>query len=124
MLELLTVIGALAVILIGIAVVLRVISFDEALSSVGRAVLAFAVLLVMLGILKALWFGLMIPWFLSAVECLKRLLKWLLVIAIGLITVSFVVRIVLRRFGRYLTLRRDPQTGDGYDLNDSEDARN
>jgi cell division protein FtsW (lipid II flippase) len=80
--------------------------------------------LVVLCILKGLWLGVVIPWLSAAFESLKTIIEWLLVTIVALVALSLIGRIVLRRFGRFLTLRRDPQTGDGYDINDSKDAKN
>lgn len=124
MAELLTLIGMLAIILVGIAIMLQITSVEDCLSFMGRAAMVFVLLLVAVCILKGLWLGVVIPWLSAAFESLKTLIEWLLVTVVGLIALSLVVRLVLRRAGRYLTLRRDPQNGDGYDLNDSKDAKN
>jgi hypothetical protein len=124
MAELLTLVGTLAIILIGIAILLQMISVEEVCGFTGRAVMVFVLTLVVLCILKGLWLGVMIPWLSAAFESLKTLIEWLFVTTVCLIILLLVGRVVLRRFGRYLTLRRDPQTGDGYDINDSKDAEN
>jgi hypothetical protein len=123
MTEPLALIGTLVIILIGIAVLLQIVSVEEASGFIGRAVLAFLLLAVELCILRGLWVRVMVPWLSSTFEFLKTLIAWLLVTMVGLIAVSIVGRIVIRRAGRYLTLRRDPQTGDGYDINESKEAQ-
>jgi uncharacterized membrane protein (UPF0182 family) len=124
MAELLTSIATLAIVLIGIAILLQITSVEEVSGFIGRAVVVFVLVLVAVCILKGLWLGVMIPWLSAAFEFLKTLIEWLLVTIVGLIALSLVARLALARFGRYLTLRRDPQTGDGYDINDSKDAKN
>ena len=122
MVELLTLIGTLAIVLVGIAILLQITSAHEVLGFIGRAVTVFVLMLLALCILKGLWLGVMIPWLSATLASLKTLIEWLLVILVGLITLLLVGRLALRRFGRHLTLRRDPQTGDSYGINDSKDA--
>jgi len=122
MAQLLTLIGTLALILVGIAILLQITSAHEVLGFIGRAVTVFVLILVALCILKGLWLGVFVPWLSVAFESFKTLIEWLLVILVGLITLLLVGRLALRRFGRHLTLRRDPQTGDSYGINDSKDA--
>ena len=123
MVELLTLIATLAIIVIGIAILLQITSVEDLPSLMGRTVAVLVLMILALCILKYLWICVMVPWLSAAFESLKTLIEWLLVRIVGLIALSLVVRLVLRRFGRYLTLRRDPQTGDGYDNNDSKDAK-
>jgi hypothetical protein len=120
MTESLAFVGTLAIILIGIAVLLQIVAVEEASGFIGRAVLAFLLLAVALCILRDLWVRVIVPFLSPTFEFLKTLIAWLLVTMVGLIAVSIVGRIVIRRD---LTLRRDPQTGDGYDINDSKDAQ-
>jgi hypothetical protein len=124
MTELLTLTGALAMVLVGIAILLQITSVEDVFAFMGRAVLALVFALVMLCILRGIWLGVFVPWLTGAFESLKPLIGWLLVTVVCLIALSRVGRIAVRRFGRRPTLRRDPQTGDGYDLNDSKDAEN
>jgi uncharacterized BrkB/YihY/UPF0761 family membrane protein len=124
MVELLTSIATLGIILIGIAILLQVTSIEDLLSLIGRAVAVLVLVVLALCILKYLWICAMVPWLSAAFESLLTLIGWLLVTIVGLIALSLVSRAVLRRFGRHLTLRRDPQTGDVYDNNDSKDAKN
>jgi hypothetical protein len=124
MAEVLTLIAALAISVIGIAIILQIISVEEVFNFVFRAVMVIVFMFVVLCILKGLWLGSVLPWLSAAFESLKTLTGWLLASIVGLIALSLTGRVVLRRFGRYLTLRRDPQTGDGYDINDSQDAKN
>src|SRR5216684_1850589 len=121
MVELLTLIGTLAIILVGIAILLQMTSVEDVLRFIGRAVMVFVLMLVVLCILKGLWLGVIVPWLSTAFESFKKLIEWLLVILVGLITLLLVGRLALRRFGRHLTLRRDPQTGDSYGINGSKD---
>jgi hypothetical protein len=123
MAELLTAIGTLAIILIGIAILLQITSVEEAFGFMGRAVSVFVLMIVALGILKGLWVGVIIPWLSAAFEFLKTLIAWLVITILSLVALSLFGRVVLRRAGRYLTLRRDPQTGDGYDINDPKDTK-
>jgi uncharacterized membrane protein (UPF0182 family) len=123
MAELLISIGALAIILIGIAIILQIISVEEVCALVGRAVMVFVLMLVALCILGGLWLGVMIPWLSAAFEALKTLIEWLLVIIIGLVVLLFVARLALSRFVGHLTLRRDPQIGEDYDINDCKDTK-
>ena len=126
MAELLTSIGTLAVILVGLAILLQITSVEDVLRFIGRAVTVFVLMLVVFCILKGFWLGLIVPWLSAAFESFKTLIGWLLVIIVCLIALSLVGLIAVRRFGRRPTLRRDPQNGDGvgYDLNDSKDANN
>ena len=123
MAELLTLIATLAIILVGIAVMLQATSVEEIFRFIGRAVMMFVLLLVTMCVLKYLWLCVMVPWLSAAFGSLMTLIGWLLVTIIGFIALSLVVRLVLRRFGRFLTLRRDPQDGDGYDFHDSKDTK-
>ena len=124
MTELLTSIGTLAIILIGIAILLQITSVEEISDFIGRTVMVLLLMLVALCILKGLWVGVMVPLLLATFESLRTLIAWLLVTVVGLFALALVGRVVLRRAGRYLTLRRNPQTGDGYDINDSKDTKN
>ena len=124
MAELLTLIGTLAMVLVGIAVLLQIISLEEIFAFMARALAIFALMLVVLCILKGFWLGVMIPWLSAAFESFKTLIEWLLLIIAGLIALSLVARLALRQLGRHWTLRRDPQTGVGYGINDSKDAEN
>jgi len=124
MAELPTLIAALAITLIGIAIMLQIISVEEVFNFMFRAVMVIGLILVVLCILKGLWLGAVLPWFFVAFASLKTLVEWLFLIIVSFIALLLIGRLVLRRFGRYLTLRRDPQTGDGYDINDPQDAKN
>jgi hypothetical protein len=124
MAELLTLIGMLAIILVGIAIMLQITTVEDVLGFMGCAAMVFVLLLVAVCILRGLWLGVMIPWLSAAFESLKTLIEWLLFTVVGLIALSLVVRLVLLGVRRYLTLRRDPQTGDGYDSDDSKNAKN
>jgi membrane protein implicated in regulation of membrane protease activity len=124
MTELLTLIGALAMVLVGIAIILQIISVEEVFGFIGRSMMALVLALITLCILRGLWLGVFVPWLSAAFESLKTLIGRLLVIIICFIALSLVGRIAFRRFARRLTLRRDPRNGVGYDLNDSKDANN
>jgi hypothetical protein len=118
MTEMLTAIGVLAIILIGIAILLQVTSIEDGLGLIGRAVAALVLMMLALCILKGLWVGVMVPWLSAAFEFLKTLLGWIVIAIMGVIAFLIVGRVVLRRAGRYLTLRRDPLIGDGYEIHD------
>jgi hypothetical protein len=120
----LTSIGALAIILLGIAILLQITSVEEILGFIGRALAVCVLTLVVICIMKGLWLGLVIPWLSAAFAPLKTMIAWLLVTVVGLVALSLIGRLVLRRFGRFLTPRRDPQTGDGYEIHDSKNAKN
>jgi hypothetical protein len=124
MAELLTSIGTLAIILVGIAILLQITSIEEVLGFIGRAVAVCVLTLLVLCILKELWLGVVVPWLSAAFASLKTMVEWLLLAIVCLFALSLIGRLVLRRFERFLTLRRDPQTGDGYDINDSKDTKN
>jgi len=121
MTELLTVIGTLAIILIGIAILLQLTSVEDALLFIGRAVAALVLMILALCIMKSLWVGVMVPWLSAAFDFLKTLMGWFVITILGVIAFLFVGRVVVRRFARYLPLRRDPLTGDGYEIHDSEE---
>lgn len=108
MAELLILIGTLATILVGIAVLLQITSLEEIFGFVGRALAVFVLLLVLLCVLKGFWLGVTIPYPSAAFESFKTLIEWLLSIIAGLIVLSLFARLALRQLGRYLTLRRDP----------------
>ena len=92
MAELLTLIGMLAIILVGIAIMLQITSVEDVLGFMGRAAMVFVLLLVAVCILKGLWLGVMVPWLSAAFESLKTLIEWLLVTIVGLIALSLVGR--------------------------------
>jgi hypothetical protein len=123
MIELLTAIGTLAVILIGVAIMLQLTSVEDAVGFIGRAVAAFVLMIVALCILKGLWVGVIVPWLSSALGFLTTLTMWFVIAILGVIALLFVGRVVLRRFGRYLPLRRNPLTGDGYEIHDSKEEQ-
>lgn len=124
MAELLTLIGALAMILAAIAILLQIISVQEIFGFLGRCLAMFVLMLVLLCILKSFWLGVMVPWLSSVFEFFKTLIGWLLLSIVGLIALSLVARFALRQLGRQLTLRRDPQTGVRYGIKDSKDPEN
>lgn len=123
MTELLIAMGALAVILIGIAILLQIASVEDALGFIGRAVAALMLMILALCILKGLWVGVMVPWLSAAFEFLKTLIGWFVITILVVIALLFVGRVVLRRFARYLPLRRDPLTGEGYEIHDSKEEK-
>ena len=124
MAELLTLIGALVMILVGIAILLQIISVQEIFGFLGRCLATFVLMLVLLCILKGFWLGVMIPWLSAAFEFFKTLIEWLLLSTVVLVPLLLVARFALRQLGRQLTLRRDPQTGVRYGINDSKDPEN
>jgi hypothetical protein len=124
MTELLTLIGALVMIPAGIAILLQIISVKEVFGLLGRCLAVFVFMLVLLCILKSFWLGVMVPWLFGAFKFFKTLVGWLLLGTVGLIVLSLVARFALRQLGRPLTLRRDPQTGVGYGIDDSKDPEN
>lgn len=123
MTELLTAISTLAIILIGIAILLQIASVEDALGFIGRAVAALVLMILALCILKGLWVRVIGPWLFSAFEFLKTLMGWFVVTVLGVIALLIVGRVVSRRFARYLPLRRDPLTGDGYEIHDSKEEK-
>jgi hypothetical protein len=123
MTELLTLIGTLGIILIGIAILLQIVSVEEVSGFMGRAAMALVFTLVALCILKCLWVGVMVPWLSFAFDFLKTLVGWFVIAILGVIALLIVGRVVLRRAGRYLPLRRSPLTGDGYETHDSKEER-
>jgi hypothetical protein len=124
MAELLTSIGTLAIILVGIAILVQITSVEEVIRFIGRAVVVCVLAHVMLCILNGFWLGVLVPSLSAAFESFKTMIGWLLVAIVGLVALSLVGRLALRRFERLLTLRRDPQTGDGYDVSNTKDAKN
>ena len=123
MTELLTAIGMLGIVLIGVALILQLISVEDALGFVGRAVTAAVLMIVALCILERLWIGVIVPWLSSTLRFLTTLMEWLVIVILGVIVLSLLGRVVVRRVGRYLPLRRNPQTGDGYEINDSQEEK-
>jgi hypothetical protein len=124
MAELLTSIGTLVIVLVGIAILLQITSLKEVLGFIGRALAACVLTLVVLCILKGFWLGVVIPGLSAVFVSLKTMIEWFLVTLVGLVALSHIGRLILRRFGRFLTLRRDPHTGDSYGINDSKDTKN
>ena len=124
MAELLILIATLAIVLIGVALIVQSIAVEDVVRFIGRAFVVVVLMLVVLCILKGVWLGVVIPYLSAAFVSLKTFFGWFLPIAICLVFLLLVGRLALRHFGRYLTLRRDPQIGDGYDINDSKDAKN
>jgi hypothetical protein len=124
MAELLTLIGALVMILVGIAILLQIISVQEVFSFLGRCLAIFVLMLLLLCILRGFWLGVIIPWLSAAFEFFETLIEWLLLGTVGLVALSLVARLALRQLRRHLTLRRDPQTGVRYGINDSKDPEN
>jgi hypothetical protein len=123
MTELLTAIGMLGIVLIGIALILQLISVEDALGFVGRAVAAAVLMIMALCILGRLWIGVMVPWLSSALGFLTTLMEWFVIVILGVIVLSLLGRLVMKRVGRYLPLRRNPLTGDGYETHDSQEER-
>jgi hypothetical protein len=123
MAELLTAIGTLAIILVGVAILLQIASVEDALGFIGRAVAAVVLMILALCILKGLWVWVIGPWLSAAFEFLKTLTVWFVVTILGVIALSLVKRVVLRRAGRYLPLRRDPLTGESYEIRDSKEEK-
>jgi Na+/phosphate symporter len=123
MTELLAAVGTLAIILIGIAVLLQMISVEDVLRNIGRAMTVILLMLVALCILKSLWLSTIVPELSASFEFVKSLAEWLIVAVVGAIALLTVGRVVLRRFARYLPLRRDPLNGDGYEIHDSKEER-
>jgi hypothetical protein len=123
MTELLTVICTLALMLIGIAILLQITSLDAALGFVGRAVAAVVLMIVALCILKGLWVGVIIPWLSSAFAFLTTLTMWVVIAIVGVIALSMIGRVVLRRIERYLPLRRNPLTGNVYEIHDAKEEK-
>jgi hypothetical protein len=121
--ELLTSIGTLAIILIGIAILLQLTSVEDALGFIGRAVAAVVLMVVALCVLKGLWVQVIVPWLSFAFDFLKTLVGWFVITILGVMALLIVGRVVLRRIERYLPLRRDPLTGDGYEIHDSQEKR-
>ena len=56
-------------------------------------------------------------------KLLTSFVLWLVVAILGVVALLTVGRVVVRRFGRYLPLRRDPLNGDGYEIHDSQEER-
>ena len=100
MTALLSSIGTLAILLIGIFILLQIGTIKEVFGFVGRAVMVLLLTLVALCILKRLWADVMFPWLSAALKSLKTLTGWLLVTAVGLFALAFVCRFAFRRFGR------------------------
>jgi len=123
MIELLTAIGTLALILIGVAILLRLTSVEDAFGFIGRAVAALVLMTFALCILKGLWVDVIVPWLSSAFRFLMTLMGWFGIAILGVVVLSTVGRVVLKRFGRYLPLRRDPLTGDGYETHGAKEEK-
>ncbi len=124
MTELMISIGTLAIILIGVAIMLQLISVEDAFGFIGRVVAVSVIALVALCILKVLWVGLLIPWLSTTFKFLMTLAAWCVTAIVAVILVSSVGRVVLRRFGRHLSLRSDPLKGDAYEIHDSKEKEN
>jgi hypothetical protein len=123
MTELLTVIGTLGIVLIGIALILQLISVEDALGFIGRAVATAVLMITALCILERLWVVVMVPWLSSTLGFLSTLLVWFVIVLMGVIVLSLLGRVVMRRVGRHLPQRRNPLTGDSYEIHDSQEER-
>jgi multidrug transporter EmrE-like cation transporter len=106
MTALLTSIGTLVIVLTGMVILLQIATIKEVFGFVGRAVMVLLLTLVALCILKGLWADVMFPWLSAALKSLKTLIAWLLVTILGLVVLALIGRLVFRRFGQQLTLRR------------------
>lgn len=124
MTELLTLIGAFVMILAGIAILLQIISVQEIFGFLGRCLAVFVFMLVLLCILKGFWLGVMVPRLSAAFQFSETLIEWLLLSTVALVALPLLARLALRQLGRQLTLRRDPQNGVSYGINDSKDPEN
>jgi hypothetical protein len=121
--ELLTAIGMLAVILTAVAIMLRIVSVEDAGVFVGRAEAAVVLMILALCILKGLWIQVIAPWLSSALGFLIALMGWFVIGILGVIALLFVGRLALGRFGRYLPLLRNPLKGNRYDTHGSHEER-
>jgi hypothetical protein len=123
MTALLAAVGTLAVILIGMAVLLQMISIEDVLRNIGRAMTAILLTILALCILRSLWLCTIVPELSASFEFVKSLAEWLIVAMVGAIVLLTVGRVVFRRFSRYLPLRRDPLRGDRYEIHDAKEKR-
>lgn len=121
--EFLILLGTLAITLIGVAVLVHMVSLEDAFVFIGRGAAALVLMLIALCMLRGLWLGVMVPWLSAVFAFLKTVIEWLVIAILGFIALSLIGRIVLRRTGRYLPLRRDPQNGDSYAIHDSQEER-
>jgi hypothetical protein len=121
MIELMTELGTLAMVLVGIAIMLQLATAQDATLFIGRGVAAVVLMVLALCILKGLWVGVIVPWLSSAFAFLTALMGWFVIAT--LIALLFIGPAVLRRFGRYLPLRRDPLKGEGYEVHDTKEEK-
>ena len=96
MAELLSAIGTLAIIVIGMMVLLEVISVQDAFHFIGRALLLLVLAVLALCVLKGFWVRVLFPWLVTTVESLKAFLGWLLIAIVVLAAVAIIIRLVLR----------------------------
>lgn len=89
-------IAALAIVLVGMAVIVRLISLQDALKMIGRVVLLLLLALIAICLVHSLFVGVIRPWLVSSVHFLGVALGWTLV-AVVVVGTLFLIGYVLRR---------------------------
>ena len=88
------VICVLAVVMLGLLVMTRVITFEQFVSGVGRFALFVIGMLVALCFLKAVLVTVILPWLVS----LKAVFLWVVLAVLGIITLVLIVRMTISKF--------------------------
>jgi len=97
MTQLLSAITTLAIVLIAMAVIVRIVSIEDALKMIGRAVLLFILALVAVCILRGLLLDVIGPWLASSLPVLKSALGWVLIAAVIIGSLAIVLHLASRR---------------------------
>jgi hypothetical protein len=92
--QFISVLCVLAVVILGLLVMTRVITFEQLVSGVGRFLPFVIGLLVALCFLKAVLVAVIVPWLVS----LKAVFLWLVLAVLGIITLVLIVRITISKF--------------------------
>jgi hypothetical protein len=100
MTEIVSLIAALAVVVVGILVMLQVATPADIGRYAARAVLVILTTILGWYLLKVFWTSVLVPWLEAGLASLKALLTWLIVTLIGLIALLLAARLAVRRFQR------------------------
>ena len=97
MTQLLSAIATLDIVLIAMALIVRIISLEDALKMIGRASLLFLLTLIALYILQSLFVTVIGPWLASSLSFLKSALGWTLIAVVILGTLTLIWHLLSRR---------------------------
>jgi Na+-driven multidrug efflux pump len=118
MIEVLSSIGVLVVVVIGVLILLQVTSPGDVLRGAGRALIVLFIVVLALYALKMLWTCILVPWLWAGFASLKAALYWVTITLVALIALLLVARLVFGQVGRHFKLRLGSQGGNRYDYDD------